>query len=83
MRLRIRSRTRSATTSSTGSDCARRAKSHDCAAAHGVDHLVALVRPDNAPSQRVARRLGMEVERTAHVHGGDALVFGMHRLGRP
>jgi RimJ/RimL family protein N-acetyltransferase len=54
----------------------------DWAAAHGVDHLVALVRPDNAPSQRVARRLGMEVERTAHVHGGDALVFGM-RLVRP
>ena len=54
----------------------------DWAAAHGVDHLVALVRPDNAPSQRVARRLGMEVERTAHVHGADALVFGM-RLVRP
>ena len=54
----------------------------DCAAAAGIDHLVALVRPDNAPSQRVARRLGMEVERTAYVHGGDALVFGM-RLGRP
>jgi RimJ/RimL family protein N-acetyltransferase len=50
----------------------------DSAAAHGVDHLVALVRPDNAPSQRVAQRLGMEVERTAHVHGADALVFGMH-----
>lgn len=49
----------------------------DCAAAHGVDHLVALIRPDNVPSQGVARRLGMEVERTAHVHGADALVFGM------
>jgi hypothetical protein len=57
-------------------------ESHDCAAAHGVDHLVALVRPDNAPSQRVARRLGMEVERPAHVHGADALVFGI-RLARP
>ena len=49
----------------------------DCAAAHGVEHLVALVRPDNTPSQRVARSVGMEVERTAHVHGVDALVFGM------
>ncbi|WP_307861952.1 GNAT family N-acetyltransferase [Nocardioides sp. SYSU D00065] len=48
----------------------------DCAARHGVDHLVALVRPENTPSQGVARKLGMEVERTAHVHGGDALVFG-------
>lgn len=53
----------------------------DCAAAHGVEHLVALIRPDNTPSQGVARNLGMELERTAHVHGGDALVFGM-RLGR-
>ena len=49
----------------------------DCAAEHGVEHLVALVRPENTPSQGVARRLGMEVERTARVHGGDALVFGM------
>lgn len=54
----------------------------DCAAAHGVEHLVALIRPDNTPSQGVARSLGMELERTAHVHGSDALVFGM-RLGRP
>ncbi|SEC65754.1 Protein N-acetyltransferase, RimJ/RimL family [Nocardioides exalbidus] len=49
----------------------------DCAAAHGVDHLVALIRPENTPSQGVARHLGMEVERTAYVHGADALVFGM------
>ncbi len=47
---------------------------------HGVEHLVALVRPENTPSQGVARKLGMEVERTAVVHGGDALVFGM-RMG--
>ena len=47
-------------------------------------------RPPRGPrpsGQRRPRRgsrgsLGMEVERTAHVHGGDALVFGMH-LGRP
>jgi len=49
----------------------------DCAASHGVEHLVALIRPDNTPSQRVARNLGMEVERTAHVHGTEALVFGL------
>ena len=53
----------------------------DCAAAHGVEHLVALIRPENTPSQAVARSLGMDVERTAYVHGGDALVFGM-RLGQ-
>jgi len=61
-------------------EAARAVRDH--AADHGVDHLVALVRPDNAPSQAVARRLGMEVERTAYVHGSDALVFGM-RLRRP
>ena len=49
----------------------------DWAAGHGVEHLVALIRPENTPSQAVARRLGMELERTAHVHGAEALVFGM------
>ena len=53
----------------------------DCAAAAGVEHLVALIRPVNIASQGVARNLGMEVERTAFVHGADALVFG-RRLER-
>ena len=53
----------------------------DCAAAHGVEHLVALIRPENTPSQGVARNLGMVLERTAHVHGAEAFVFGM-RLGQ-
>lgn len=48
----------------------------DCAAAAGVEHLIALIRPENLPSQGVARNLGMEVERTAFVHGAEALVFG-------
>lgn len=54
----------------------------DCAAAAGIEHLIALIRPDNPPSQGVARALGMVVERTAHVHGADALVFGC-RLHQP
>jgi RimJ/RimL family protein N-acetyltransferase len=49
----------------------------DCAARHGVEHLIALIRHENLPSQGVARSLGMEIERTAYVHGTDALVFGM------
>jgi RimJ/RimL family protein N-acetyltransferase len=49
----------------------------DCAAVHGVEHLIALIRPENTPSQGVARALGMEVERSAYVHEADALVFGM------
>ncbi|GAA1924448.1 hypothetical protein GCM10009797_17700 [Nocardioides hwasunensis] len=48
----------------------------DCAADHGVEHLVALIRLENTPSQGVARNLGMTLERTAYVHGADALVFG-------
>ncbi|MCF6378674.1 GNAT family N-acetyltransferase [Nocardioides KLBMP 9356] len=55
----------------------------DCAAAHGVDHLVALIRPENAASQRVARSVGMELERTAYVHGADALVLGMRLSSSP
>ena len=51
-------------------------------AEHGFGLWVVETHDGDAPSQRVARRLGMEVERTAYVHGGDALVFGMH-LGRP
>ncbi len=48
----------------------------DCAADAGIEHLIALIRPDNLPSQGVARNLGMEVERTAHYRGADSLVFG-------
>jgi len=48
----------------------------DCAAAAGIDHLVALIRPENLPSQGVALKLGMVLERTAHVHGAAAYVFG-------
>jgi RimJ/RimL family protein N-acetyltransferase len=53
----------------------------DRAAAEGVEHLVALIRPDNTPSQGVARQVGTVLERTAHVHDHAALVFGM-RLER-
>lgn len=54
----------------------------DCAAAAGIQHLVAIIRPENTPSQGVARGLGMVLERTAYVHGGDALVLGT-RLTAP
>ncbi|WP_278257910.1 GNAT family N-acetyltransferase [Nocardioides convexus] len=48
----------------------------DAAAADGVEHLVAIIRPANLPSQRVAAKIGLSLEREAFVHGGDALVFG-------
>lgn len=41
-----------------------------------VKHLVAIVRPDNLPSQRVAEKVGLRLERQVFKNGADALVFG-------
>ncbi|MBM7518148.1 GNAT family N-acetyltransferase [Nocardioides nitrophenolicus] len=48
----------------------------DAAREAGIDHLVAIIRPDNLPSQRVAARIGLALEGEVHAHGGPALVFG-------
>jgi len=42
----------------------------------GVDHLIAIIRPDNAASQGVARSIGMTWERTVEKAGGPVLIFG-------
>lgn len=42
----------------------------------GEPHLVAIIRPENLPSQRVAQRIGLRLERRVFKNGGDALVFG-------
>jgi RimJ/RimL family protein N-acetyltransferase len=42
-------------------------------------HLVALIRPENLPSQGVARKLGMTPERIIEWRGLPHLVFGMTR----
>jgi len=42
----------------------------------GVEHLIAIIRPDNVASQGVARRIGMVLEREVVKNGGPALVFG-------
>jgi len=41
-----------------------------------VAHLVAIIRPENLPSQRVAEKIGLRLERRVVKNGGDALVFG-------
>ena len=43
----------------------------------GADHIVAIINPDNAPSRRVAERIGMQVE-TATVDGAGrpVVVYG-------
>ena len=48
----------------------------------GVERLIAIIRPDNVASQRVAKRIGLVLEREAHVHGGPALIFATD-LRRP
>jgi len=37
----------------------------------GFDHVISLIRPVNAPSRRVAERLGMQVSRRTTFHGLD------------
>ena len=48
----------------------------DSAREAGVEHLVAIIRPTNVASQRVAVKIGLVLEREVHAHGGRALVFG-------
>jgi RimJ/RimL family protein N-acetyltransferase len=42
----------------------------------GVEHLIAIIRPDNVASQGVARRIGLAFEREIHKNGGPAMIFG-------
>lgn len=46
------------------------------AAEAGIEHLVAIIRPPNIASQRVATNIGLSLEREVHKNGGPALVFG-------
>jgi RimJ/RimL family protein N-acetyltransferase len=48
----------------------------DAARGAGIPHLVAIIRPENTPSQRVAQKIGLTLQRTVFKNGGDALVFG-------
>lgn len=48
----------------------------EAARAAGVEHLIAIIRPDNLPSQRVAAKIGLVLERETERLGGPALVFG-------
>jgi len=43
-------------------------------------HLVAIIRPENLPSQRVAQKIGLRLERQVFKNGGDVLVFGADLL---
>jgi RimJ/RimL family protein N-acetyltransferase len=54
----------------------------DAAREAGVEHLVAIIRPDNLASQGVARRIGLSLERETEKNGKPVLVFGAD-LGGP
>ena len=45
----------------------------------GLGRVISLIRPVNEPSQRVAERVGMVVERETDFHGYRHLVFIVHR----
>lgn len=48
----------------------------DTARDAGIPHLVAIIRPDNRPSQRVAQKIGLRLERQIVKSGAEALIFG-------
>lgn len=48
----------------------------EAARAADVGHLIAVIRPDNMPSQHVAVNIGLALEREVDKFGGPALIFG-------
>jgi RimJ/RimL family protein N-acetyltransferase len=49
----------------------------------GLDRVISLVRPENLPSQGVARKLGMTPERETDFCGYRHVVFVGNRAGEP
>lgn len=49
----------------------------DAARNAGIPHLVAIIRPGNHSSQRVAEKIGLRLDRQIVKNGGDALVFSV------
>jgi RimJ/RimL family protein N-acetyltransferase len=45
----------------------------------GLDRLIAIILPENTPSQGVARRIGMEIEKEADHAGLRHLIFSMRK----
>lgn len=45
----------------------------------GYDEVISLIRPENEPSQRVARRVGLAPGRRVEFHGFTHIVFGLAR----
>ncbi|WP_101788334.1 GNAT family N-acetyltransferase [Nonomuraea indica] len=43
----------------------------------GIEHLIAIINPDNVPSQRVAAKLGLTLERMAEYNGVQQRIYSM------
>ena len=41
----------------------------------GATRLIAIIHPDNRPSQRVAEKIGLRPEKHAMVHGRDCIIY--------
>lgn len=44
-----------------------------------TDHIISLIQPDNAPSIRVAEKIGERFERKDAMNGGEVMVYGIRR----
>jgi [ribosomal protein S5]-alanine N-acetyltransferase len=49
----------------------------------GLDRVISLIRPENLPSQGVARKLGMTPEKHVQFHGFEHIVFAVRRSAAP
>ncbi len=47
----------------------------------GHERVISLIRPENLPSQGVARKLGMTPEKRAQFHGLEHIVFSVRKAG--
>ena len=47
----------------------------------GVDHVISVIAPENAPSVRVAERLGEQLEGTYDLDGLEVVIYGISRGG--
>jgi ribosomal-protein-alanine N-acetyltransferase len=54
---------------------------HHAFTARGLDRVISLIRPENVPSQGVARKLGMAPERETTFKGFRTLVFAVSKEG--
>jgi len=48
-----------------------------------TDHVISVIQPDNAPSIRVAEKIGERFERNACMNGNDVLIYAVRRDAKP